>query len=281
VANQVRRRHGFHRFGDWGPDFANSQAMAATSTASQSQLALGEFQSSSEAAGHVLKELSWRNGTSGSARVFVGGLLPDSAWGAGQYDLSANAFLDDTTDAQDAGVGDFHLQPASGASSNDGFIIHADRPFTACSVIVSTTHGSVSHTVSYLDGGTFVAMPSVVVQPTLIGDTAEDQVIIWSKPPSWDASTSGGPSGIATGRYVVAITFSGTAGGAAAQIRVGNWRWACLLLPSDSAVQGSSMDVPIASEDERPWALYDNGPAANHQVSLVTELSSVVQKIGS
>ena len=274
MANVTRRRH--HPYGNklWGPDFANQKSLAATSVAADAHLVLGEQFTPNERAGHVVKRLCWRNGSGTSARVFIGGIQPNATWGAGQWTDATQTYTDDTADAQSTAPNDFAL----GGIINDGFIVHSDRPFTALILQTATVHAGITHTIEYLDGAAFVALP-VLVAPTIIGDTAGQQLVIWSEPPSWDTSTGGG-AGIPNGRHVIRVTYSGAAAGTADLMNIGTWRWAALDVPNASTLMANALDLALTSDDERILCMFDNGPVAGHEVSLTTELVSSAGRIG-
>lgn len=86
--------------------------------------------------GIAIRRFELHNRSGGVASVGIGFRLQNRFWVAGQWDDSeAVAYLDDTTDAQDAGASDFALESLV---NNDGFVIASPVPFAWVSINVGT-----------------------------------------------------------------------------------------------------------------------------------------------
>ncbi|TXH16908.1 MAG: hypothetical protein E6R03_04720 [Hyphomicrobiaceae bacterium] len=98
--------------------------------------------------------------------------MADSDFKAGQWDDSETAsYIDDTTDAQDAGTNDFALTTTT---NNDGFVIQCKDKFNLVGLTISqAAEGSPVFLYEYFNGTSFVTLSQVLDTPVLtgLGDT--------------------------------------------------------------------------------------------------------------
>lgn len=139
----------------------------------------------------MLGEFSIHNRSGGSAIVGVGGRLPINLWSAGLWDDSAYAagtvYIDDTTDWQDAGAGDFLLGTTS--VNDDGILISCSVPFNIASIVVGTASsgGSPAFSLHYsiaTAGTGFSSNWGTITNPYVAPlFTSTGEQLIWFEPP--------------------------------------------------------------------------------------------------
>ncbi len=138
----------------------------------------------------------------------------DDDWYAGLYDASeTNAYIDDTTDAQDAGADDFVL---ASTTNNDGFYIAGILTYTKV-VITSASQfdGSPVASYQYYKGDDTWGSLSMVSTPTWTA-AAGDRTLEFNYPTDWVAwdgsdSVDGEGStieGAMSGRWVIRVRFT-------------------------------------------------------------------------
>lgn len=159
----------------WPTKFLTSQA---------DNLCLALRPSNSLATQFVLKEAALYNKSGGNAYVGIGGRIPISLWSFGRWDDSLEAagipYIDDTTDAQDAGTGDVALDTVG--TNNDGFVVGCDIPFNVVSLQVS--QASVNGTtwdVAYSAAAGWTTLTAMYVLPDF---TATGERLVWFEPPT-------------------------------------------------------------------------------------------------
>lgn len=140
-------------------------------------------------------------------------------WYAGQWDDSETpTFVDDTTDAQDAGANDFAIATAT---NNDGFYVAGVNPFTKVILYGATDLGSSADAeITYYAGsGTWTAL-TVTTEPAWNSAEADktleftlplasDGTLAWEK--YGDVSTQVDPTGVPGGalnRYILRVRFT-------------------------------------------------------------------------
>lgn len=139
----------------------------------------------------ILGEFNLHNRSGGDAIVGVGGRLPVSLWSAGLWDDSAyvagTVYIDDTTDWQDAGAGDFLLGTTS--TNDDGILISCSVPFNIASIVVGTaaSGGAPAFSLHYsiASAGTgFSSNWGTITNPYVAPlFTATGEQLIWFEPP--------------------------------------------------------------------------------------------------
>ena len=167
--------------------------------------------------GHGFEILDFQlHNRSGSAAVCgIGGRLINRLWIAGQWDDDqATAYTDDTTDAQDAGAGDFALETTT---NNDGFVVACRIPFHWVAINVTTAGvdgaGSTDRAVRYsnatgngwtnITGGTSPYLDTFTSTNTVWA--AGGNYFIWQPPADWGPIQTGGYYGIPEGYYALNI----------------------------------------------------------------------------
>jgi hypothetical protein len=144
-------------------------------------------------------------------------------WGAGQV-TAAGVFTDDTTDAQDAGAGDFLMHDRT--NSGSGFVIHAECPFNVVSIVQGVA-GDQTTPVLLLevwDGAGWVNIVAANYSDDDLNPGAtNERLIVFPIPSFWVIGGSG--TGIRQDRYNLRIRHThsgaGTVNPQAAQIFVG------------------------------------------------------------
>jgi len=174
----------------WATKFLTSQSDA---------LVLAARPSNSYGTRFAIGEFAVHNRAGAACVVGIGGRLPASLWSAGLWDDSAYAagtvFVDDTTDWQDAGTGDFLLGTTS--TNNDGFLISCSVPFNIVSIVVGTAASggspafSLHYSIESTDTGfssNWGTISNPYVAPLF---TSTGEQLIWFEPPTdWAAVTS-------------------------------------------------------------------------------------------
>lgn len=196
----------------------------------------------------AISEASIHNRSGDNAACGIAVRLPVALWTAGQWTASGTTFTDDTTDAQDAGTGDFALGTTT---NNDGFAVFCDVPFNVMSVIVSTASsgGSPVFVLSYtLAGGTWgtITADTAFVHPAL---TATGEQLIWfAIPQDWAVSESGHGTSVPTGKYGIRVTQStagSSSGGVASYMMLGH-----CIYPTEAI--GDTKVALVTNEGETP-----------------------------
>ncbi len=176
----------------WGSKFLASYAAAPL--ASRNAVGL--------ATRFAVQSLKVQNRSGSVAAIGWGGRLPldETLWKAGQWVNATTTFTDDTTDAQDAGTGDFALTTTT---NNDGFIVFSQIPINLLSLIVSqATTGSPVYEVSYtVAGGSWATLTlgNLLVAPALAA--TGEQLLWWENPGDLVVSVSGHGTGVPVGYY--------------------------------------------------------------------------------
>lgn len=161
-------------------------------------------------------------GVNANANVGWGYRLLDGEYKAGQWDDSEGAsYTDDTTDAQDAGAGDFALFTTT---NNDGFVVQADQKFNLVRIDTNTapSGGSPAYEYTFWDGSAWTALTTIST-PSYSADTST--VLLFQVPPTWArlaaADTPVATDGLTAGKFAIRIratTAPSSAGGTAAKI---------------------------------------------------------------
>lgn len=143
------------------------------------------------------------NRSGGNIDVGWGWKQPNSLWVAGQIDASATPdFIDDTTDAQDAGAGDFALTTTT---NNDGFLIASKIPFHYIGMDVSTAAaGSPVYAVTYYNGSSMAAMPLYDSFAVGLASTGA-QAIAFPAPHDWAKGTTAAVATTLSDYYCVQV----------------------------------------------------------------------------
>lgn len=142
------------------------------------------------------------NGSAAAMRVGWGYELPDVDWIAGYSTLTT--FTDDTTDAQDAGTGDFML--ANKDVANSGFVVAAKTPFNLIGVTLATaaaTAGTVYY--QYSNGTAFSNLTTVTTGA--MNATPGDIYFMFLKPHDFAPFTTA-VNGVPAGNYAFRAVFS-------------------------------------------------------------------------
>lgn len=136
---------------------------------------------------------SLHNRGGGAAPVGIGVRIPNMYWKAGQWTDATTTYVDDTTDAQDAGSDDFALETTT---NNDGFVILSRIKFNAISFDVTTASsgGTPARAVRFATAagtGWQSAESNLFVHNVSSGNYATgENVIVWSPPVDWGLSSS-------------------------------------------------------------------------------------------
>lgn len=143
------------------------------------------------------------NNSGSTATMGYGYKVLDADYKVGQWDDSAGTeFIDDTTDAQDAGSDDVALFTTT---NNDGFVVSAKRRFDLVNINVTTAEtGSPVYVYEYWDGSAWQSfVPAVTPDFTSTGETA----LVFSIPDDW-ALGGGTGEGIDAEHYAIRVTAS-------------------------------------------------------------------------
>ncbi|MCP3682686.1 MAG: hypothetical protein GY861_08360 [bacterium] len=142
----------------------------------------------------------------------MGWKFTDGLWKAGQIDDSATPdYIDDTTDAQDAGADDFALFTTT---NNDGFAIQSGKKFNLIGITISTAEiGAPTYEYTYWNGSAWTAV-TLIDTPDYTG--AGDTYLSFETPIDWAVSdgTAVTTNGMTSGQYAFrarATTAPGTA----------------------------------------------------------------------
>ena len=142
----------------------------------------------------------------------LGVRIPNHLWRAGTSATgSPNVYTDDTTDAQDAGTGDFPLETTT---NNDGHMIFCQVPFNAISYDIGTASvagAGYAHDLAYSDeeGDAWVTLTNPFINSfgtTAVGVTgttiANEALVVFDVPSRWGKTTESGAATLATGAPV-------------------------------------------------------------------------------
>lgn len=221
--------------------------------------------------GYAALHPRWGSGTTGT--VGIGARLPNRLWIAGQWTLGV--FVDDTTDAQDAGTSDFALESNIGS---EGYVIACREKFNALSINVGTasTGGVPVRAVSYTNatGDGWTTMSNLFVQDGAGAHyAAGEQLLVFSPPAEWGKTQSGGLSSIPEGYYAIRVLGStppSMAVGLATAIEVFR-----LLLCTEGVADNASWEaVPARGTHRLPFgnglaALFETANAGNRVTAQV------------
>ena len=142
----------------------------------------------------------------------------DNNWKAGQWDDSeTDPFVDDTTDAQDAGTDDFQV---ANTTNNDGFYVACDLTFNKLVIEgCQQLSGSPVSQVAYWNGTAWTTL-SLITSPSW-GDAEADRTIEWNIPLDTDTGEClmepylvDGADEDVYGKYVVRVRFTTAPSGA-------------------------------------------------------------------
>lgn len=152
----------------------------------------------------VLREARLINRSASAAWCGIGGRFPVALWLAGQMS-AAGAYTDDTTDAQDAGAGDFALDVQS--TNNAGFALFSLVPFNIVSIVTSQagSGGTPAWDLRYTKaGGSWGTITNAYVMPDFSG--APGEYLIWFESPTdWAVSEAGHGTNVPTGYYGINV----------------------------------------------------------------------------
>lgn len=224
----------------------------------------------------VIKEAALYNKSGSNAYLGIGGRLPIDLWSFGRWDDSEAAagipFIDDTTDAQDAGTGDVPLDTVG--TNNDGFVIGCDVPFNVASLQIS--QASATGTVwdvaySALDSsglGTWTTLTSLYVAP---GWSSTGEHLLWFEPPTnWvkvsAASAVAGRHGASVPqRYCVrvrATTGPDTTAGTASLVTLGRVFYTSRVA-TENPLFAAENELPLPAQCDAIAACFSVGNQAN------------------
>lgn len=130
----------------------------------------------------------------------------DAEWKSGQWDVSATGseYIDDTTDAQDAGTDDFALTTTT---DDDGFVVQSLHKFNVIGITVSTAAagGTPAYSYKYWNGSAWATL-NLLTSPDLSG--TGDTYIVFLAPHDWTSLASGDSpvtSGLDAGKYAILV----------------------------------------------------------------------------
>ena len=130
------------------------------------------------------------NRSGGAAFLGLGWQYHTSMWKAGLWDDSETAsYVDDTTDAQDAGASDFALCTAN--VNNDGFVVQCKNIFNMVILDVATAEvGSPTYEYTYWNGSSWNTLNTFTDLTGTDYDIGE-HVIPFATPQDWAKLASG------------------------------------------------------------------------------------------
>lgn len=138
------------------------------------------------------------NNSGSTAAMGYGYKVLAANYKVGQWDASASPeFIDDTTDAQDAGADDVALFTTT---NNDGFAVSAAVKFGCVNIVVSTAEaGSPTYAYTYWNGSDWAAIvPIVSPDYTSTGETS----LVFAIPSDWAKGGDTG-EGIDSNHYAI------------------------------------------------------------------------------
>ncbi len=183
-----------------------------------------------------------QNRSANPGPVALVGLLKDTIWQAGQWVDATTTYNDDTPDAQSAGADDFALESAT---SNDGFIVSADVPFGAVSLVTTTAGAAAAdaHTAEFWNPQ--AAQWTGVAAAGLLIDIARatswgvgENLILFDPPSNWGVGGSG--TNVPQNRYNLRVRRQPTtpsASALASRIYVGEVFWSEDAVPVNGAIE--------------------------------------------
>lgn len=153
----------------------------------------------------IIDKVIVRNASGGAINVGWGYVLGNSMWKAGQWDDSETAsYIDDTTDAQDGGTGDFASFTVG--TNNDGFVVQATQQFNIVYLDVSTANNNGTIEYTYWNGSSWAAL-TLRSTPTLT--STGDKYIVFDSPHDWTAltatSTPVATDGLSVNMYAIRV----------------------------------------------------------------------------
>ena len=243
---------------------------------------LAERPSNSLGTQFVIGSVSIQNRTSATAVVGVGGRLPISMWEAGQWDESDYAAgtvaTDDTTDAQDAGVGDFVIDVVG--TNSDGFYIASSVPFNIVSLVLSQASSANAVYAAYYSktttatgfGNNYTTFTNTLVAPSF--GTGE-QLLWWNIPTDWVPTDSGTVIvnrhglGIPVDKYVIVVkstTAPDSTAGLASLIMLGRMYYSTAVVATDKTF--------LRTEDEGEFPILPQCDALCVAISNIAALQS-------
>lgn len=162
----------------------------------------------------IVKSVEIGNSTGSDAQCGYGYEIPDAQWKAGIWDNSATAsYTDDTTDAQDAGTGDFPMTNAN--ENDDGFVVQSTTKFNVIGMDISTAGaggGIASPTYQYWGTSGWTTLPTINTAD--FTNNSAYQYVVFLEPLDLDKLASGDTpvdtDGLDAGKYAVKISW-GTA----------------------------------------------------------------------
>ena len=191
-------------------------------------------------------------------------------WWAGQWDNSgagATQFIDDTTDAQDAGVDDFEV---GNATANDGCYISCDFPFNKILFVgCEQAAGAPVAEYKYWDGSDWTTVGTLVTDPGWT-DVAGGKTVEFNIPLDSDGSLLWEPygevttSGIAN-KYILRIRFTTAPTGA---------------FSADYLEVSHTQYLTQIMENERPHTVCTHGSRVHMAANNVVNISPYNQVTG-
>ena len=146
------------------------------------------------------------NNRSGAGQIVgLGFKFNNASWLAGQWDDSAGAsYIDDTTDAQDAGADDFAL---FSTVNNDGLIIQSTTKFSLIGMTVTTAEGgSPVYEYNYWNGSAWTTLTTLEVPSAY---TEAEHTIAFVAPSDWAKVVTGDTpvdtDGLSDGHYAIRV----------------------------------------------------------------------------
>jgi hypothetical protein len=135
----------------------------------------------------------------------LGFRIPLSLWIAGQLDASEDPeYVDDTTDAQDAGTNDFALTAGDG----DGFIIQSFEKFNLIRIGISTagSGGAIATPVTqYYNGSSWSTL--TLISAIDYTNVSSENYAYFEPPANW-AKGAGEDDGVDEEKYAIRVTFA-------------------------------------------------------------------------
>ena len=155
-----------------------------------------------------LQRVEVGNSSGAAASCGFGYRLPDAMWKAGFWDDSETAsYVEDTTDAQDAGTSDFAISTA--ATNNDGYVIQSKVPFNIVNLVIGTAQNGAG-TVEYnYWNGAWTTLPTIATPTVTSTGTVS---LVFMKPVDWTALAAAdapvATDGLSTGYYAIRVRYT-------------------------------------------------------------------------
>lgn len=156
-------------------------------------------------------EIVVTNRSGAAADMGWGYIMPTTHWLAGQWDDSETpAYVEDTTDAQDAGATDF---PLFTTTDDDGFVIQCDYPFNVIGIDLGTAEaGGPTYVYSYWNGSAWTTIDQtnqVFNLPDYTSTPPANEYIAFPTPYDWVQLATGDTPvdthGLTAGKYAVRV----------------------------------------------------------------------------